>query len=208
MPQTQEIQAEIQLLVEGSDDRHFFQAFARRLSLDNIQVRDFGGVGELRRFLSGFVASPGFGEVRSVGIVRDAEASAQSAFQSVQSSLRNAGLAVPDRPREPKGDSPSVNVMILPDDRSSGMLETLLCETLVEDPVNGCVDAFFDCVRGLDSVDMRRPDKSRAHAYLSTKPEPQFSVGVAAQRGYWDLEHSALDGVRGFLRTLQRDGGN
>lgn len=203
MPQVREIQAEIQLLVEGNDQRNFFEAFVDHLGLkENIQVQNFGGVGQLRGFLSGFVVAVGFDGVKSVGIVRDAEGSAQSAFQSVQSSLQNAGLAAPIRPRERAGSSPSVNVMILPDGRNSGMLETLLCETLVEDPVNGCVDAFFDCVRGLDGVDMRRPDKSRAHAYISTRAEPHSSVGVAALRGYWDLEHSALDGVRGFLRTL------
>lgn len=202
MPQVREIQAGIQLLVEGNDQRNFFEAFVRHLSLGNIEVRDFGGVNDLRRFLAGFVTSVGFREVRSVGIVRDAETSAQSAFQSVQSSLRNVGLAAPVRPRESAGGSPSVNVMILPDGRNPGMLETLLCETLVGDPVNGCVDGFFDCVRGLDGVDIRRPDKSRAHAYISTRAEPHSSVGVAALRGYWDLEHSALDGVGEFLKAL------
>lgn len=49
---------------------------------------------------------------------------------------------------------------------------------------------------------MRRADKSRAHAYISTKPDPQFSVGYAAMRDYWDLDHDALRNVRHFLESL------
>ena len=47
-----------------------------------------------------------------LGIVRDAEASAEGEFQSVQSSLRNAGLPVPDRPGERAGAAPEVNVPV------------------------------------------------------------------------------------------------
>ena len=39
--------------------------------------------------------------------------------------------------------------------------------------------------------------------YLATKPPPHVSVGVAAQKGCWKLDHAALDGVRGFLTSLE-----
>ena len=35
-----------------------------------------------------------------------------------------------------------------------------------------------------------------------TKSDPHVSVGVAAQRGYWNLEHPAFGGVRLFLQSL------
>ena len=206
MPVPAPIVSNTQLLVEGNDQRNFFEALInhiQHISVENIQIQNFGGVGELRSFLETFAASDEFKyRVQSLGIVRDAETSARSAFQSVQSSLRNAGLPAPDRPREPVGDSVSVNVMILPDDSRPGMLETLLCDTLESDAISGCIDAFLDCARALPDADIRRPDKSRAHAYIATYPEPQSSVGVAAQKGYWDLDHSALSDVRRFLQSL------
>ncbi len=90
MPELTEIKSEIQLLVEGNDQRNFFEAFIDHLSLENIQIQNFGGVRELRDFLDGLVSATGFRQiVQSLGIVRDAETSAGSAFQSVQSSLMN-----------------------------------------------------------------------------------------------------------------------
>ncbi len=203
MPVPAPIVSNVQLLVEGNDQRNFFGALARHISIESIQIQNFGGVDELRGFLETLAASDEFKDgVQSLGIVRDAEESARSAFQSVQSSLRNAGLFVPGRPRERAGDSPAVNVLILPDDDRQGMLETLLCETLANTPINDCIDDFLDCARALPNADIQRPDKSRAHAYIATRPEPQFSVGYAAMRDYWDLDHDALRNARRFLLSL------
>lgn len=203
MPIPTHVDASIQLLVEGNDQRNFFRAIVHHMGICDIQIQNFGGVNELRDFLVVLVNQDDFSlMVKSVGIVRDAEESARSAFQSVQSSLANAGLNTPTKPRERVGDSPGVSVLILPDDNRPGMLETLLCETFADAEINGCIDVFFDCAHNLPEVDMRRSHKSRAHAYISTQPEPQSSVGVAAQKGYWNLDHSALANVRSFLNTL------
>ncbi|MDE0173329.1 MAG: hypothetical protein OYH76_19025 [Defluviicoccus sp.] len=192
-----------QLLVEGNDQRNFFEALARHLGLaDAVQICDFGGVDQLRGFLAAFVKMPDFGSVRSVGIVRDAEDSEDAAFRSVQSSLENANLAVPMALAEPAGEHPTATVLILPGDRRSGMLETVLCRTFVDEPTNRCIDDFFECVERLPDAAIDNPDKARAFAYLATKRNPHHSVGVAAKAGVWDLDHAAFDGVRDFLRGL------
>ncbi|MDE0003198.1 MAG: hypothetical protein OXQ29_10930 [Rhodospirillaceae bacterium] len=204
----------VQLLVEGKDPRNFFEKFIKHLGLTGVQLQDFGGIGELTRFLQGFVVAPRFGSVKSIGIVRDAERQtndapvqpghtpALSAFHSVQSSLRNARLPIPRRPAEEIG-RPAVSVFILPGNRGDGMLETLLCETFADSAVDHCIDGFFSCTEAAGSP-ISRGDKARARAYLVTKPHPHVSVGVAAQKGYWDFEHGAFDGVRGFLEVLAR----
>ena len=203
MPKLTEIKSEIQLLVEGNDQRNFFEAFIDHLSLENIQIQNFGGVSELRDFLEGLVSATGFRQiVQSIGIVRDAENSAGSAFQSVQSSLKNAELPMPDSPAKRTGISPAVTVLILPGDNRSGMLETLLCESFADTPVNHCIDDFFVCVENLPNVSIKNPHKARAHAYLTTKPDPHFSVGVAAKNSYWDLDHDVFGNIRDFLQRI------
>lgn len=203
MPQQAAIKSAIQLLVEGNDQRNFFEAFTSHLSITNVQIQNFGGVNELRDFLEGLVSATGFREtVQSIGIVRDAETSASGAFQSVQSALNNAALPVPNSPAERTGTSPAVTVLILPGDDRQGMLETLLCESFAATPVEDCIDDFFKCVESLPDMSIDRPDKARAHAYLSTKPNPHFSVGVAAKNDYWDLNHSVFSTVRDFLQTI------
>ena len=202
MPRAEEIKSAIQLLVEGNDPRNFFEAFVEHLSLANIQIQNFGGVSELGGFLRALVNAPGFQTVQSLGIVRDAETSAGGAFQSVQSALRNAVLPVPDSPAERTDTNPAVAVLILPGNNRQGMLETLLCESFADDPVEECIDDFFKCVESLPDVSIERADKARAHAYLTTKPNPHFSVGVAAKNDYWDLNHSVFNSVRDFLQTI------
>ncbi|MCY4386689.1 MAG: hypothetical protein OXC18_06240 [Desulfurellaceae bacterium] len=203
MPEPNTIESRIQLLVEGNDQRNFFEAFIDHLSLADIQIQNFGGVTDLRPFLSILVKRSGFREtVNSIGIVRDAETSAQAAFQSVQSSLRSAGLPVPNRPEGRTGGSPAVTVLILPGDHREGMLETLLNETFADTPVDDCINDFFGCVEAASGVPPQRPHKARAQAYLATKPEPHLSVGVAAKRDYWDLNHPVFSRVRQFLRAL------
>ena len=222
------IERPVQLLVEGNDARNFFEALTHHLGLGDIQVQNYGGVNDLGGFVSAFAVAPGFTGVTSLGVVRDAERPADGvleapredaqraeprrgterhadrAFQSVCTALRNVGLPVPARPVEKSVSSPSVGVLILPGDGDDGMLETLLCRTFAGSPVDACIEDFFRCV-ARSEIPIRRPDKSRARAFLATTPDPQVSVGVAARRGHWDFDHDAFRGVRRFLRNLVGD---
>ncbi len=87
-PQPQPITKEALLLVEGKDPRNFFDALSEHLSLSQqLEIINFGGVGELRSFLIGLCVGSGFRSVKRIGIIRDAEKDATGAFQSVQASL-------------------------------------------------------------------------------------------------------------------------
>ncbi len=194
-----------QLLVEGNDERNFFEAFIEHMRLlDVVQIQVLYGKDRLRDSLEALAGATGFPGVKSIGIVRDADESARSAFQSVQTALMQQGLPAPDRPEEPAGEGPSVSVLILPGDGASGMLETLLCKTFAHTAADRCIDEFFRCARKPGSP-IHRPDKARAQAYLATQRDPHVSVGVGAKKRYWKLDHAAFDGVRRFLRSLVRD---
>ena len=207
------IEQEIQLLVEGNDERNFFGAFIEHLRLRRVQIQVLDGKDRLRESLVTLAEATDFRDVRSVGVVRDADTSAERAFQSVRTALRNANeilqessgaeLPVPERPEELAGDRPSVSVLILPGGGGDGMLETLLCKTFDATDVDRCIDRFFRCAEASGSR-IHRPDKARARAYLATTRDPHVSVGVAAQKKHWNLDHEAFDGVRRFLKSLDR----
>ena len=197
-----EIESNLQLIVEGRDQVGFSEALLKHLGIAGVQIHDFRGVSQLRSFLGGFAASDGFSRVERIGVIRDAEASAGSAFQSVQNALADAGLAVPSQPGERTGGRPSVSALILPGGGRPGMLETLLCESFAETPANGCVDGFFECMTAVPDWSVANPDKARVFAYLAATPTPRHSVGVAALQGQWDLEHAAFEPVRRFLEEL------
>ncbi len=115
MAQSERIERPKQLLVEGNDQRNFFEALIKNLSLPDIQIQNYGGGDELRAFLPAFVKAPNFDSISSLGIVRDAERSAPSAFQSVQGSLGKVSLPVPSKTGARQSGNPDVSVLILPD---------------------------------------------------------------------------------------------
>ncbi len=202
MAQHERIERPKQLLVEGNDQRNFFEALIRTRSLPDIQIQNYGGGNELRVFLPAFVKAPDFNSISSLGIVRDAEDSAQNSFQSIQGSLGKVNLPVPSKAGERQNGNPDVSVLILPNESSPGMLETLLCRTFLGSEVDHCIDDFFSCVEASPNVSITNRDKTRAFAFLTTKPNPHHSVGVAAQQGVWDFDHEAFDEVRDFLIAL------
>lgn len=195
----------IQLLVEGKDGMNWFRALVRHMGVEGVDVQNYGSVSELRSFLKMFAKAPGFVNVTAVGIVRDAEENpASDALASVRGALDNAGLPAPSVPDTIADGPPHVSVLILPDGESPGMLESVLGETVRGTPVADCIDEFLKCAERDGESEIRRPQKAFVHAFLSTRPDPHVSVGVTAQKGYWDFDHPVLDGVRSFLSALGR----
>ena len=195
MPLTTQIEQDRLLIVEGKDALNFFKAMARYCARSDVQVLDFGGVNELPSALSALVRTPGWNQVVSLGIIRDAEKDARSSKQSVDHAMNKAELPS-------SGNNPRVSIFILPDNERPGMLETLLCESFETDEVNNCIGEFFACCEDRANVKVGRIEKARAHAYLATREDPHVSVGVAAQKGYWDLSHQAFEQLRKFIEEL------
>ena len=196
-PMSPAIQIEQQriLIVEGKDAVNFFTVMINDCDRSNIQVLDFGGITDISRFLSALVITPSWDQVISLGIVRDAEKNAQSAIESVRQIVNNNGLSL-------DSDSPRISIFILPDNEHSGMLETLLCKSFEADEINDCIEEFFTCCSDRANVEVKRMEKARAHAYLATREDPHVSVGVAAQKGYWNLNHQAFEQLREFIGKL------
>ena len=199
--QPNQIRSGTQLLVEGKDGKNFFGALCRHLGLTHVQIQNYGGVDELRGFLGAFVRMPDFGTVKRLGIVRDAEASAERAFQSIQSGLEGANLPVPPAPGMLSEDTPQVSVLVLPEE-GGGMLETIVARSFAGTPEDMCIDGFFECIKA-NGRTFRRPDKSRVAAYLATTASPHMSVGVAALQQVWNFNHEAFSTMRSYLENLE-----
>ncbi|MCY4236131.1 MAG: hypothetical protein OXE74_07555, partial [Cyanobacteria bacterium MAG CAR2_bin_4] len=153
-PKPEPITKEALLLVEGKDPLRFFEILCKHLGLSQqLQIMNFGGVNQLRGFLVGLPGASGFADVKSIGIIRDAETNATGAFQSVTASLEHA------LEQRSWDGQPAVDILILPGQGRPGMLETLLCETFADAPENCCIDAFFKCVEQCPDSDVRNPEK-------------------------------------------------
>lgn len=95
------------ILTEGLDGKEVFCALLSHLGLiEDFEVREAGGKDNLRRYLRALVITPGFRDVASLGVVRDANTYPKRAFQSVHDALEAAGLTAPEEPFEAVGRHP------------------------------------------------------------------------------------------------------
>ena len=120
------------LLVEGTDDRRLFGALAGHLGINGIAIESYNGKPNLGNDLADRVRSPNFRAYSSIGIVRDADDNARSAFDSVIGSLRRANL--PTRRSAPVAAATQhglrVAVLIIPPGEDSGELENLCLRSI------------------------------------------------------------------------------
>lgn len=190
------------LLVEGKDDQNLFEALAHHLALHELQVLDFAGKTNLARNLRLLRASPGWSNVESLGIVRDADDSAPRAFESVSGALRSVGLAVPSAPMQRADGTPCVVVMIVPDNRRAGMLEDVCLESVKEDPAMPCVEELFACLAARNVPAPQAFSKAKVSAFLASRPDTVTRLGEAAFKHYWAFDSHAFALTRDFLRRV------
>jgi hypothetical protein len=190
------------LVVEGTEERLFFEALIRHMGLPDIQVLPIGGKTNLRRNLKALVLSPGFADVVSLGVVRDADEDPAAAFQSIRDALEAVSLPVPTTPLSPTGENPRVTIMILPAENKPGALEDLCLRSVAGDPAAACVENYFQC---LQKQGLRAPQnlsKAWVQAFLASRQEAGKRLGEAAQAGYWPWSDNAFADVRNFLSCI------
>ncbi len=190
------------LVVEGADDKRLFNALLRHIGVSGIQVFKAGGKDNIRQTLRVITQSPGFSAVSSIGVVRDADANAGSALQSVRDALRAANLPSPDAPLSSVEDGIKVVVLIAPYDKSSGTIEDVCLESVAGDAAMGCVQDYLNCIKNSVVEQPNNLSKAEAQAFLASRERPGLRLGEAASAGYWDFEHTAFEPFKRLLGML------
>ena len=201
------------LIVEGKDEKLFFEALIENMNLTDIQIFPIGGKTKLKENLKHLVkVSPNFHLVTSLGIIRDANDSPIGAFQSVCDALKKVELPVPKGPLIPStGPNPrnpkyhiKVNVFIMPDGNSFGDLEELCLRAVKTDPAMKCVVQYFYCLQHQGLSLPKQMSKAKVHVFLASRAEPDKRLGEAAKAGYWPWNHNAFEKIKNFLFELKK----
>lgn len=202
------VEQESLLLVEGIKDARFFTAIAHQLNRYDLQIVTVGGKDNFRSFLvSTLLKSDNFSRLRRLGIVRDADNSAQSTLQSLQNALFHAQLPAPSQDWAPEqAGRLTVSLAILPDGSSQGNLEDLCLRSIGNSPDSTCVDQYVKCRVDVGAqIANNRLAKSKVHAYLAVGrdgTEPGLRLGEAAEAGVWDWGDPAFQRIVDFLQNL------
>lgn len=195
------------LAVEGLDEKNFFDKLLKYLSVTDFQIEDVGGKDKFPvRFpallkTTGFFAPDESPLVTHLAIVRDKNE--DNAFESISNIVSAQGLMPPTQHSTFSDGNPKVGIFIMPGTKVKGtMLEDLCLKTVENDMAMKCVNEFAACARALDPSPKNIP-KAKAQAFLAAKPEIAHTVGIGAQKGYWDFDSPALHELKQFLSNLQ-----
>ena len=201
------------LLVEGKDEDNFFDEFLKKTGIGGIQIIPCGGRDNFQNEFLATIRTPGFVEkVESLALIQDADNSAKAAFNRVYNILRRNEFKPPDKHGEFKEDKKrnlKTGVFIIPDGKNSGMLESLCLSSVKSQHINKCIDSFMDCVDKQPVEDnsfyKKKPknkDKARLRAFLAAMEKDCPSLGVAAQKSYWDFKSPAFKPLLNFLQNI------
>jgi len=86
------VEKECVLLVEGKDEKIFFDCYLIHLGFEDVQTIPVGGKNKFKDRFPLFIADSGFYEVKSYAIIRDADEDMESTFKSIVDLLKNWGM--------------------------------------------------------------------------------------------------------------------
>lgn len=199
------------LLVEGQDEIKFFSAFLSNSNIVDIQILESKGKDQFRSELDLIMNEPQFENVVSIGIVRDADESQASAVESICYHLRQVGLPVPAGHCQFKSNNNmKVGIFIAPGFTDKGMLESLILESLGDHPVKIASGQYIDNLKDIlapanENCQFNFPrniHKAHMHAFLAGMEKFIPSAGLAAQKGYYNLDSVVFNDIRAFLAQI------
>ena len=192
------------LVVEGNDEKIFFEELFKHMAKEDIvDIFDVAGKDKFKKEMKALMKLPKFNDVVAIAIVRDADDSCHSAFESIKGILKKNGLLPPGKPGKFSQGNPKVGVYIMPDNKNSGMLENLCLETVKDEAGMECVNMFVDCANKLGNPPRDKEiAKVKVQAFLAIMPGVFDMVGLGAKKKYWDFDSAVLDPVKKFLSEL------
>jgi len=82
------------------------------------------------------------------------------------------------------------------------MLEDLFLESVKNHEAMKCVNDFIACSQELQEAP-KNISKAKAQVFLAAKPRIANSIGLAAQKGYWNFNSEKLQPLINFLKQLK-----
>lgn len=202
------------LLVEGSDDRDFFDTYCKLLDLSNIEVfppkalntATRNGWSNLVTNLPLLLNQIKAGDVDKAGIILDADYPPDNSggflkrYQFITEKLAAFGYVMPVQLNLNKGEVfshgdglPSFGLWIMPDHKSDGMLENFV-EGMVSDAtqfslLNHAEQSINNLPNTLFNITLHKT-KAKVFTWRAWQKRPGISLGKALQDGILDRTKS------------------
>lgn len=206
------------ILCEGRDELFFLIAYLNSTHLsatpefsEDIQVLDFGGNSDLLEQLKVLKVTPGFDEVKTLLIVRDAERDANAAIRQIRTALEKNAFTAPDGPhwwvKDEENNGIHIGFLLFPGCDEAPMAGTLedLCAFILKEPAPPklleVVDRFLDQLKTERGRDFVHRFKTRLHTCLAVSDKyVGMKIGEAAKAGAFDWSDERLTPLREFIQ--------
>lgn len=208
------------IVVEGGDDAQFFRQFVRYLGFaGRIHVHDYRGKNNLKNELVNILFEGGFAEVRHLGIVRDADDSHASSFQSIQGQIRVANreksgvedtpIPIPPAIGIPFGNDVKTTAFILPPSADGRMLEDVILPLFEDQTAYPCLQVYLDCLAQKQiTPTAQNISKMRMQLFLLMQPDRnQWGLTTFIEKGGLDSlwEAEIFNPIRDFITKVANE---
>ncbi|MBC7362506.1 MAG: hypothetical protein H5U06_09545 [Candidatus Aminicenantes bacterium] len=197
------------LIVEGNDDKNFFEALINFLAKNQqpeiknqFEVFKLDGKKRLTEKLMAVKNTPGFNNLKAIGIILDSNSHPERTLQSIQTSLKKVGFPSPKSEMEIIGEKPKISVLLIPGSDKPGELEDLCLEAISKDTAMKCVEVFFACLSDRRIVISKKKSKAICQVFLASRKDLAHEIGVAAQKSILPFEDPVFNKVKNFIMNL------
>jgi hypothetical protein len=199
------------LLVEGVDDKHVMGHICGNRGIPPLdEIKDYDGVDDL---LKSFPIRLKMSEGDIIGVVIDADTDLASHWEAIRNPLIQKGYAsVPTAPSldgtiidPPAGTLlPRVGVWIMPDNRTTGILEDFLRFLVPEGSVlfRHATESVATIPAGERRFGEAAKPKAVIHTWLAWQEKPGRPLGTAITARYLDPNVPQVDVLVSWLKTL------
>jgi hypothetical protein len=207
------------LLVEGRDEELVLPRLCESRGINfnesSIFLKQKGGYTEILKGLKTDLKSAVAEGIDTIGIVIDADDSADSRWEAICGRLKQAGYdnipVIPDKtgtviPADDMNDLPAVGVWLMPDNEDKGMLETLMA-WLIRDRATNPIWRFAeqttnDIYENHQPFPENRKPKAMLHTWLAWQKKPGTPMAQAITATYLDAKSPAADDFIAWIKRL------
>ena len=202
------LRSEKLITVEGQDEVYFFDALLRYLEILDVEIREFGGKTKFIKKIKAINTLQNIENLKKLAIIRDADTDdINLTFESITDILKvtkidDNTLIPPEKIGQFSHGLPKIGIYVMPDNKNNGMLEDLCLKTVNDTEAMKCVEIFYKCAEELKGSP-KIPAKSKAQVFLAAMPKIVNSVGLGAQKKYWNFDSKELEELKTFLNNFK-----
>ena len=189
-------------ILEGKTDKVMVRSVLEKLNIRHVEFKECNGIENLLRVFPVLIKES---DMRSIGIIVDANNSLKGRWQSIRNKLIHSDLDI-ELPEVPcrhgtvqKFENQIIGIWVMPDNQRSGALEDFVVELIPDDDRWELACNFVKDAK--DRGIPIRESKSQVYAWLSIVA-PGMRIGTAFKANKLELDTTNYKNFENWIKAL------